>query len=47
MQFDRLWMYSRKAMEVCHGFISMLLGFILGWNALWICLDEYPFSFKV
>jgi len=46
MQFNRLWMYSRKEMEVCHGFISVLLGFTVGWNALWICLVEYPFSLK-
>jgi hypothetical protein len=39
-----LCIYGKKALEVCCGFVSVLLGLLLGWNDVYISLEKYPFS---
>jgi hypothetical protein len=41
MHYDKLWMSGKTLVEVCHGFISLMQGFIIEWSTLLVYPEEY------
>jgi hypothetical protein len=44
---ERFCANGKEAVLMGFGLAAVSLGLPLGWNALWICLVEYPFFLKI